>query len=61
MKIVFLGSLALTFGLSAAADAQSVSPTQSVAKASASDKFEIASAKLETTSTNPPSLSSRTG
>jgi putative membrane protein len=53
MKIVLLGSLALTIGLPAAADAQSVSPTQFVAKAGASDKFEIASAKLETSSTNP--------
>jgi predicted outer membrane protein len=45
MKIVLLGSLALTIGLSAAANAQSVSPTQFVAKAGASDKFEIESSK----------------
>jgi putative membrane protein len=33
--------------------AQTVSPMQFVAKAGASDKFEIASAKLETGSANP--------
>jgi putative membrane protein len=53
MKIVLLGSMALALGVSAAAEAQSVSPSQFVAKAGASDKFEIESAKLETTSTNP--------
>lgn len=53
MKIVALGSIALTLGLSAAAHAQAVSPAQFVAKAGASDKFEIESAKLETSSSNP--------
>lgn len=53
MKIIVLGSIALTLGLSAAANAQSVSPAQFVSKAGASDKFEIESAKLETSSANP--------
>src|SRR5471030_1609097 len=53
MKIVVLGSIALTLGLSAVANAQSVSSAQFVAKAGASDKFEIESAKLESTSSNP--------
>jgi putative membrane protein len=53
MKVVISGGLALTLALSAAANAQSVSPAQFVAKAGASDKFEIESAKLETASTNP--------
>ncbi len=52
MKILFFGSLAFALGLSAVANAQSVSPTKFVTAAGASDKFEIESAELETTSAN---------
>jgi putative membrane protein len=52
-NIVKVGIVALTLGMSGAASAQSVSPAQFVAKAGASDKFEIESAKLETASSNP--------
>lgn len=53
MKIILSSGIALALGLSAAAQAPSVSPSQFVAKAGASDMFEIESAKLETASANP--------
>jgi putative membrane protein len=53
MKIALLAGIALTLGVSGTAEAQSVSSTKFVAKAGASDKFEIESAKLETASSNP--------
>lgn len=53
MKIIVLGSIAFMLTLSVAASAQSDSPVQFVSKAGASDKFEIESAKLETSSANP--------
>lgn len=53
MKIGGFGIIAFALGVSGIAHAQAVSPSQFVAKAGASDKFEIESAKLETASTNP--------
>jgi putative membrane protein len=52
MKVVQSMIMAVTFLAGTSAIAQTVSPTQFVAKAGASDKFEIASAKLETSSSN---------
>lgn len=51
MKLFLIGCAAL--GLATAAYAQSVSPSQFLAKAGASDRFEIESAKIESGTSNP--------
>lgn len=52
MKIYLVGAAALLL-VGSAATAETVSPSQFVAKAGASDRFEIDSARLMVTSSNP--------
>jgi putative membrane protein len=53
MKFITIAAATLAVVTASAAWGQAASPMQFVAKAGASDKFEIDSAKLETSSQNP--------